>query len=213
MQATLERLRKRREELGDEGGFTLIELLIVIVILGILAAIVVFAVQNLTSSSALASCKADLKTAESATEAYKAQMGNYPDGGATPATATAAPAVTAAGQTDSGAITDNAALAAPTATVAGSPLLAGSWTKSVAGTPYGQDQNSNFTENIASPSGTPVGSWLKDVPVNGSHYAIFVSNDGKGTIRVDSVTSGADSGTAIAVANGSTVTGVCADVS
>ena len=55
MQASLERLRQRREE-GREGGFTLIELLIVIVILSILAAIVVFAVQNLTSQSAIASC-------------------------------------------------------------------------------------------------------------------------------------------------------------
>ena len=40
-------------------AFTLIELLIVIVILGILAAIVVFAVQNLTSSSSQASCGSD----------------------------------------------------------------------------------------------------------------------------------------------------------
>src|SRR5262245_21559667 len=77
MQATLERLRQRREERGDEGGFTLIELLIVIVILGILAAIVVFAVQNLTSQSAKASCGSDYKTVETAMETYKAQVGHY----------------------------------------------------------------------------------------------------------------------------------------
>lgn len=78
MQSTLERLRQRREEMGDEGGFTLIELLIVIVILGILAAIVVFAVQNLTSQSDVAACQAQYKTVETAMEAYKAQVGSYP---------------------------------------------------------------------------------------------------------------------------------------
>jgi general secretion pathway protein G len=78
MQATLERLRKRREEMGDEGGFTLIELLIVIVILGILAAIVVFAVQNLTGSSAQSACKSDFKTVETGIEAFNAQNGHYP---------------------------------------------------------------------------------------------------------------------------------------
>jgi general secretion pathway protein G len=78
MQATLERLRMRREEMGDEGGFTLIELLIVIVILGILAAIVVFAVQNLTGSSAQSACKSDFKTVETGIEAFNAQNGHYP---------------------------------------------------------------------------------------------------------------------------------------
>ena len=78
MQASLERLRQRREELGDEGGFTLIELLIVIVILGVLAAIVVFAVQGLTGQSAQAACQAEYKTVETALETYKAQVGNYP---------------------------------------------------------------------------------------------------------------------------------------
>lgn len=78
MQATLERLRARREEMGDEGGFTLIELLIVIVILGILAAIVVFAVQNLTGQSATAACQGNYKTVETALEAFKAQTGSYP---------------------------------------------------------------------------------------------------------------------------------------
>lgn len=88
MQATLERLRQRREELGEEeGGFTLIELLIVIVILGILAAIVVFAVQNLTGSSAVASCQSDFKNVEVAAEAYKAQTTVYP-GATLPAGAT-----------------------------------------------------------------------------------------------------------------------------
>lgn len=77
MNASLERLRARREERG-EGGFTLIELLIVIVILGILAAIVVFAVQNLTKQSANSACQSDYKTTETAAEAYKAQVGSYP---------------------------------------------------------------------------------------------------------------------------------------
>jgi prepilin-type N-terminal cleavage/methylation domain-containing protein len=94
MQATLERLRARREERGDEGGFTLIELLIVIVILGILAAIVVFAVQNLTGSSAQSACKSDFKTVETGVEAYKAQMTNYPSGTGGPAPVTDSDATT-----------------------------------------------------------------------------------------------------------------------
>ncbi len=58
-------------------GFTLIEVLIVIVILGILASIVVFAVQDLSTSTAAASCQTDYKTIESAEETYKAQMDAY----------------------------------------------------------------------------------------------------------------------------------------
>jgi general secretion pathway protein G len=65
------RLKKRMQE--DE-GFTLIELLIVIVVLGILAAIVVFALSNQTSNSATAACKADAKSVEVAQEAFRAQQ-------------------------------------------------------------------------------------------------------------------------------------------
>lgn len=69
------RLRMNKAE--DE-GFTLIELLIVIVILGILAGIVVFAVGSAKSDSVASSCKADVKTVNTAAEAYKAKNGGYP---------------------------------------------------------------------------------------------------------------------------------------
>ncbi|MBI4729745.1 MAG: prepilin-type N-terminal cleavage/methylation domain-containing protein [Acidobacteria bacterium] len=69
----LQRLKGSR----DERGFTLIELLIVIVILGILAAVVVFAVGGITSRGANAACKSDFKSVEVAQEASKAQSGSY----------------------------------------------------------------------------------------------------------------------------------------
>ncbi len=57
----------------DEGGFSLLELLIVIVILGILAATVVYAVSSMGTASAIAACKADYKTVETAVGAYESQ--------------------------------------------------------------------------------------------------------------------------------------------
>jgi len=66
----LEQLRKAREE---ESGFTLIELLIVIVILGVLAGIVVFAVGGITDRGNASACKSDAKNVEVASEAYYAK--------------------------------------------------------------------------------------------------------------------------------------------
>jgi general secretion pathway protein G len=65
------------EEKQDK-GFTLVELLIVIVILGILATVTVFAVRGITDQGKTATCKADKKTLETAVEAYIAQNGNNP---------------------------------------------------------------------------------------------------------------------------------------
>ena len=59
-------------------GFTPIELLIVIVILGVLAAVVVFAVGGITNNSEESACLTEKRTVETAIEAFRAQENNYP---------------------------------------------------------------------------------------------------------------------------------------
>ena len=71
----LERLQEARK---SQDGFTLIELLMVIVILGILAGIVVFAVNGINNRGAQAACQADVKTVSVAAEAAYAQNSSYP---------------------------------------------------------------------------------------------------------------------------------------
>src|SRR5208283_5591761 len=58
---------------GEISGFTLIELLIVIVVLGILAAVVIFALGGITGKSQLAACQADGATVSTALSAFRAQ--------------------------------------------------------------------------------------------------------------------------------------------
>jgi general secretion pathway protein G len=72
----IQRLQQKR----NEDGFTLIELLIVIIVLGILAAIVVFAVSSTKHDSVAASCKTDVKSIELSAEAVNTHAGSYPTG-------------------------------------------------------------------------------------------------------------------------------------
>lgn len=103
-----ERYRELQERRNDgespESGFTLIELLIVIVVLGILAAIVIFSLTGVTGQSQAAACNTDAKSVEVAVAAYEAN----PPTGVSPGTAPAT----------MGLLVPNYLHSAPTATTA-----------------------------------------------------------------------------------------------
>lgn len=65
-------------ERSAEHGFTLVELMVVIVIIGLLAAIVTINVLPLGDQGKVAKAKADIATIESALDVYKLQNFTYP---------------------------------------------------------------------------------------------------------------------------------------
>jgi prepilin-type N-terminal cleavage/methylation domain-containing protein len=71
-------MHRAMQRAREEAGFTLIELMIVIVILGVLAGIVIFAVGGITDTGNLAACKSDVKTVSVGVEAFLAKNGAYP---------------------------------------------------------------------------------------------------------------------------------------
>jgi prepilin-type N-terminal cleavage/methylation domain-containing protein len=70
-------LHRIRKLTRTDAGFTLIELLIVVLILGVLSGIVVFAVGAFNTDGQAAACKADAKNVEIASEAFLAKTGGY----------------------------------------------------------------------------------------------------------------------------------------
>ena len=93
-------MRSMEKKRSGEAGFTLVELLVVIAILGILAAIVVFAVGGITNKGSSAANSTDCATLQAAEEAYFAAHTAYTaneqdlvDGGYLHATSTLHPTV------------------------------------------------------------------------------------------------------------------------
>ena len=83
----------RRNRVNNQQGFTLVELLIVIVVLGVLAGIVVFALGGFTAQAAVAACNSDASAVETAVTAYNTEN---PNGTATAALLTNTPPVAGA---------------------------------------------------------------------------------------------------------------------
>ena len=62
----------------SDDGLTLVELLIVVAVLGIIAAVVVFALGGVSAQGAVAACNTDAKTVETAVAAYNTETGGSP---------------------------------------------------------------------------------------------------------------------------------------
>lgn len=71
----------KRVQPKSRRGFTLIEILIVVVILGILAAIVIPQFSSASNEAAISSVRSQLQTLRSQVELYRVQLGEYPNDG------------------------------------------------------------------------------------------------------------------------------------
>lgn len=71
-------LLRKEKRLGQESGFTLIEVLLVVVIIGILAAVVLPRIGGRTKQAQVAAANASIENISLALDMYEVDNGNYP---------------------------------------------------------------------------------------------------------------------------------------